>query len=210
LATIVGDYAKRGCNVGAFPAFRRLDCEDEVEIDAWSFYRSYESKCLKGDDGIPPNAAPNAAPVAGPTKPPTKASPKPVPSPVAPSPVAPSGNQPTLKPYIPADGGGKPYKPSDEKEETKTKTKKKSHWFRNFVLLCMLGAGGYYVYKQRFDTFNFVQYRRMGRNFNFGDGMYGGGGAADGSMYTNLNSSTTFEPPTLPPTPTMMMGTEMT
>ena len=78
----------------------------------------------------------------------------------------------------------------------------------------MLGAGGYYVYKKRFDTFNFVQYRRMGRNVNYGNGMYGdssmyGGGGADGTLYSNLHQSTTFEPPSLPPTPTMM-GTEMT
>jgi hypothetical protein len=182
-----------------------LDCDDEVDADAWTFYRRYESKCLKGDNGIPPNAAP----VARPTRPPTKSAPKPAVAPSAPSPVAPSGNTSTLKPYIPSDGGGaKPYKPSESKEDTNTK-KKKSHWFRNLVLLCLLGAGGYYVYKKRFDTFNFVQYRRMGRNFNYsGDGMYGGSGG-DSSMYSNLNQSTTFEPPTLPPTPTMM-GTEMT
>ena len=98
----------------------------------------------------------------------------------------------------------------------------------------MLGAGGYYIYKKRFDSFNFVQYRRMGSlgtgmyggnggmfggnggmfggnngMFNGSGGMYGGGGMDHGSAYANLNQSTTFEPPTLPPTPTMM-GTEMT
>ena len=58
----------------------------------------------------------------------------------------------------------------------------------------------------------------MRNNFGMGGGMYSGGGGAGGmygnippadGMYTNLNQSTTFEPPTLPPTPTMM-GTEMT
>merc|ERR1712232_99201 len=104
--------------------------------------------------------------------------------------------------------GGKPYVPSKDTKE------KKSHWFRNLVLLGLLRAGGYYVYKRRFSSFNFVQYRPMGRNANLGNGMYGGffgddGGGASSAVYSNLNQSTTFEPPTLPPTPTQM-GTEMT
>ena len=112
---------------------------------------------------------------------------------------------PTLVPYIPSDDDvtPKPYIPSDSKKSTQPKSK--SHWFRNLVLLGLLGGGCYYVYKRRFlDSFNFMQYRRV-RNFgNFG--YDNGGGDDSAGMYTNLNASTTFEPPSLPPTPQMMGG----
>jgi hypothetical protein len=137
---------------------------------------------------VPPNQ-----PVATPTKAPADKN-KPTPA---------DGNKPTAKPYIPSDGPAKPYAPSSDSKPAK---KKKSRWFLKFLFLCALGGGGYYVYKQRSGAFNFGQYRRV-RNFgnNFGYDM----GGDSSTMYTNLNSSTTFEPPTLPPTP-MMMGTEMT
>lgn len=129
-------------------------------------------------------------------------------SPVAPS-RAPVPSPTKGKPYnAPTDAPSREYKPSG------SKNKKKSHWFRNFLVLCALGGGGYYFYKKRAENFNFVQYRRV-RNFgnSFGNPFGGGGGGYemgdDGGMYSNLNQSTTFEPPTLPPTPAMM-GTEMT
>ena len=127
------------------------------------------------------------------------------PSPVVPSPVAtpaPSARKPsnadspTMKPYVPSDS--KPYKPSDSESKSEPK-KKKSHWFRNFLLLCLIGGGGYYYYKRRFDSFNFVQYRRS-RMFGYSPAPVG-----ESEMYSSLNNSTTFEPPSLPPTP-MSMG----
>jgi len=198
---------------GTFPAFRKLDCGKEIDKDAWDFYKSYAKNCLKGDDGKPPDDTPVAKPTQKPASSPTKA-----PSGGKPT----SGTKPTAKPYVPSDGPAKPYAPSSDSKEAK---KKKSHWFRNLLILGVLGGIGYHVYKTRFDTFNFVQYRRTGGGFgnsfgNFGNfsnpfNRGGGGGGSGyeygdtGGMYTNLNSSTTFEPPTLPPTP-MMMGTELT
>lgn len=172
-----------------------MDCDKELDKDAWNFYRAYSKGCLQGDDGIPPDSP--KAPVSTPTKAPAKA-----PTGGKPSPA----NRPTAKPYSPSDGadGAKPYVPSDAKSG-----KKKSRWFLKLLMLCALGAGGYHVYKQKYGEFNFLQYRRV-RNFgNFGNTFGYEMGGESGGMYTNLNSSTTFEPPTLPPTPTMM-GTEMT
>jgi hypothetical protein len=221
LVVVSGHFAKfETCGgVGPFPAFRRLDCAAELPSDAWDFYKTFSSKCLKGDDGIPPTDAPattSTSPIAKPTK-----------APGMPPVVVPVG-QPTMKPYISPDASpSEPYNPPDDPEPSPTAAanptpyipsdqkapaageKKKSHFFRNFFILCLLGAGGYYVYKRRFDSFNFVQYRRGGRGGGSGSGynmMYSG----ESEMFSNLNSSTTFEPPSLPPTPAAMMGTEMT
>lgn len=194
------DFMKKGCGgAGAFPAFRRLDCDGEIDSDAWDFYRKYEKNCLRGDDGKPDDD--NDSPVPKPSKAPATS---PTSKPAPPTTKAPA-KAPTLVPYIPSDDDvtPKPYIPSDSKKSTQPKSK--SHWFRNLVLLGLLGGGCYYVYKRRFlDSFNFMQYRRV-RNFgNFG--YDNGGGDDSAGMYTNLNASTTFEPPSLPPTPQMMGG----
>ncbi len=183
---------------GAFPAFRRLDCDGEVSPEAWDFYRKYEKNCLKGDDGVPPDDSPAPIPSTPPASAPTKTPASPT------SPTKVPASAPTLVPYIPSDDEvtPKPYIPSDAKGDT---IKTKSHWFRNLVVLGLLGGGGYYLYKRRFHDsyFNFMQYRRV-RNFgNFGYEMDSNDG---GGMYSNLNSSTSFEPPSLPPTPQMMGG----
>lgn len=196
------DYMKKGCGgAGAFPAFRRLDCDGEIDSDAWDFYRKYEKNCLKGDDGKPPDDSP--IPIPKPSVPPPAKSPTKAPTtPSSPS-AKPPASAPTLLPYIPSDDDfkPKPYIPSGEKGSTKDSSKSKSHWFRNMILLGLVGGGCYYVYKRRFDNFNFMQYRRV-RNF----GNFGYDGDDSGGMYSNLNSSTSFEPPTLPPTPQMMDG----
>ena len=190
------DFMKKNCGgAGAFPAFRRLDCDGEIDSDAWDFYRKYEKNCLQGDNGTPPDDSPVSKPTEAPVKAPTKPS----------SPTKAPANSPTLLPYIPSDDNAKPkpYIPSDSRGSSKKEKKSKSHWFRNLVLLGLLGGGGYYLYKRRFDSFNFMQYRRV-RNFgNFGYDM---DGDDSGGMYSNLNSSTSFEPPSLPPTPQMMGG----
>lgn len=190
------DYMKKGCGgAGAFPAFRRLDCDEEVSSEAWEFYRKYEKSCLKGDDGVPPDDSPVPRPTSPPASSPTK------PPVTPPSPSKDPANAPTLVPYIPSDDDvtPKPYVPSGAKGDA---AKSKSHWFRNLVILGILGGGGYYLYKRRYhdNYFNFMQYRRV-RNYGYEMDSSDGGG-----MYSNLNSSTSFEPATLPPTPMMMDG----
>merc|ERR1711865_1150907 len=100
------DYVKNDCgNAGPFPAFRRLDCEEEVSKEAWGFYKHFAKKCLKGSDGMAPDVTPApASPTKPPYMPPVFDTPTPVPGPPQ--------EKPTPKPYIP--NGGKPYNPSDD------------------------------------------------------------------------------------------------
>jgi hypothetical protein len=175
------NFIKDNCGgAGTFPAFRRLDCAGEISKEAWDFHNEYVEKCLSGDDGIPPEPSP--------------------PSPAPPTPDdKPSGNMtpsPTRPPYTPSDGP-KPYVPSGSKGSSSHK--KKSHFWRWFFFLGLAGGGGYYYYKQRMDSFNFYRYRRT-RNFDYD--------ADESAMYSALNNSTSFQPPSLPPTPAYMQ--EMT
>ena len=181
------DYMRRGCGgAGAFPAFRRLDCAAEVVSEAWEFYGMYEKWCLKDEDGKPPNETP-VSPV-----------PKPSELPVTEPPKAPA-SFPTQVPYVPSDDAStpKPYVPSDSRGSAGPGSK--SHWFRNLFILCASCGGVFYFYKKRHlgEQFDFMQYRRV-RNFGYGIEDESGG------VYANLNSSTSFEPPSLPPTPYRM------
>jgi hypothetical protein len=192
------EYAKNDCGgAGTFPAFRRLDCEGEIPGEAWSFYKQFSKNCLKGADGVPPGDSPTSKPfIPSPTT-----APAPAAKPTTPS----AGDKPTPKPYIPSDDSGtKPYVPSNSQADTK---ESKSKWFRNLLIIMALVGIGYYVYKKRNDGFNFVQYRRRVFGNRFGGFDYGlvNTGPAESEMFSNLNSSTTFEPPSLPPTPHMMM-----
>jgi len=210
--------------VGPFPGFRRLDCDKEVSSEAWEFYQTFSKNCKASDFGMPTLGP--ASPAAPPADVPVTNAPNV--SPTAPSarPVVP---YPTLKPYVPPDASPTvpysppsqdspspipyptPYIPADQKADA-NEQQKESHIFRNFFILCLLGGGGYYVYKKRFATFSFIQSRRRGggsynmMHNNGNPGVYRG----ESEMFSNLNSSTTFEPPSLPPTPAAMMGTEMT
>jgi len=201
------EYVKNDCGgAGSFPAFRRLDCEEEISSEAWNFYKQFSKKCLKGSNGIPPGVTPSPNPPVPVPSPTNKPNPAPVPAPTTP---ATPENKPTPKPYIPSNdsGSGKPYVPSSDTDDDSNK-KSKSHWFRNLMVFCALCVMGYCVYKKRFNEFNFVQYRRKmfgnGIGGGFGYGRVNSSGVGESEMYSNLNSSTTFEPPTLPPTPQMM------
>eukprot|EP00526_Cylindrotheca_closterium_P000255 CAMPEP_0113649964 /NCGR_PEP_ID=MMETSP0017_2-20120614/26570_1 /TAXON_ID=2856 /ORGANISM="Cylindrotheca closterium" /LENGTH=869 /DNA_ID=CAMNT_0000562413 /DNA_START=55 /DNA_END=2664 /DNA_ORIENTATION=- /assembly_acc=CAM_ASM_000147 len=211
--------------VGPFPGFRRLDCDKEVSSEAWDFYKTFSKNCK---DGMPTLAP--ATPVSQPTSAPVTSAPIAQPTTPTQTPYVPPDASPTLKPYVPPDASPTvpynpppeasptpspianptPYIPSDQTADANGgEPKKSSHFFRNFFILCLLGGGGYYVYKKRFATFNFVQYRRRGYNMMY-NRQQPGGYSGESEMFSNLNSSTTFEPPTLPPTPAAMMGTEMT
>ena len=138
------EYVKNDCgNAGPFPAFRRLDCQDEIPEEAWDFYKKFSKKCLKGSDGIPPSDPPSLKPPV-PVPSPTPDTPKPAPKP-APVPVpvpTPSGDKPTPKPYIPSDDNdSKPYVPSSDTDDDK---KSKSHWFRNLVIFSVSRKRKYY------------------------------------------------------------------
>jgi hypothetical protein len=191
-----GEYTKQGCGgAGPFPAFRRLDCDNELKREAWAFYGDFAQNCLKGSDGIPPSIDPSSPVAPTPTAPtPTGAVPTPAVAPIVkpPKPTA-KVDGPTPRPYLPSGDSGSPA----DAQPTSQPKKKKSHFFRNFLLLCIMGGGGYFYYKRRSDTFNFVRYRRA-RAFDYDSG------AGESHMYSSLNNSTTFEPPSLPPTPASM------
>jgi hypothetical protein len=173
---------------GPFPAFRRLDCGDELESTVWNFYLDFAKGCLS--DAPPTPVSPTPSPVTPRTAVPVAPAPTPVnPSPYDPSPAQPSDNK---KPYVPPEERDK--KKSKDAKPDDTSSKKKSHWFRNLFILCLLCGGGYYYYKRR-SEFSFVRYRRA-RNFGGDeDGVYSG---------LTMESSTSFEPPSLPPTPAAM------
>jgi len=188
------DFMVANCGgAGPFPSFRRLDCRDELSADSWDFYNQYARSCA-GADPSPVAPAPDStpAPVSAPVAPPVPA-PTPDVTPKSPTNQPPPTNK---KPYVPPEDRGKPsYKSPDED------SKSKSHWFRNLVLIGLACGIAYYIYKRQ-SEFNFVRYRRIGGGFGF----RGGGYNADDDMYSGLalESSTNFEPPTLPPTPMSM------
>ena len=179
------------------PSFRHFDCQREIPQDSWDFYNDYRNGCM--------NRAAPPLPTTTPTEsgvPKTK-SPTPY-EPVNPDNIKPNRYAPTSNPTSDNNNNGQPsksrpsYKSPDEK--------RKSHWFRNTILI-MIGLGiVYYMYKKQSDGFNFVRYRRM-TNFNSHNNNNGAFGMMDDDMYSGLSlesSSMTFEPPTLPPTPMSM------
>lgn len=181
-------YVRDGCaGAGPFPVFRRLDCDKEVSAEAWSFYTKYANGCLS-DQPIPTPPAPAPTP------------PAPAPTPATPPPPIPSiDDDDYIKPVSPSDK--KPYVPPEErgkkkKESSKgsSKPKKKSHFLRNMFLLALIGGGAYYYYKNYGFDFSFLQrYRRFRPVASYDNNdMYSG---------LNMESSTSFQPPSLPPTP---------
>jgi len=88
--------------------------------------------------------------------------------------------------YVPEDD----YAPPKKEYVPDRKT---SHFWRNILIIGILCGGGFWIYKRRQESFSFVRYRRAPRNF----------GGDNEMMYSGLamDSSTSFEPPTLPPPP---------
>jgi hypothetical protein len=182
------EYARDRCgNVGPFPSFRRLDCGEEINGDAWDFYLDYERNCLR--DGAPPKPKP----IPDPPKP-TPAAPKKTNPPIAPTPTPPSPTPPTpAKPYSPGDNNkptNKKYVPPEERNRSR------GHKFRNFILFCGVGGIAYWYFSKRYGGFDYNQFRRT-RNYE----------ADSAGMYDSLtmqNAQAAFEPPTLPPPPSSL------
>ena len=198
------EYMISDCGgAGPFPSFRRLDCQSELPAGSWDFYIEFEKFCYQGNAGPEPPSAPVPLPPPVPLPAPIPAPPVPTKRPTYYENVKPSIQPPPSdrKPYVPPEDRGKPtYKSADEK--------KSSHWFRNLLLICLAGGIGYYIYKRK-SEFSMVRYRRIG-GMGGGFGFRGGGGGFnvdDGDMMysgLSLESSTNFEPPSLPPTPMSM------
>lgn len=196
------DFVKEGCGgAGPFPAFRRLDCGDEIPKVAWDFHNDYAKACEgRGSDDTPtPPVDPKPTPPVGPSPTPPAPVKPPVPSPVP----VPKPSEPTN-----GDGGYKPYVPTEESKKKKKKkeydpednTDKSTHWIRNFVLVALVGGVSYYLYNRRQAGFRFNSLHSYRAMRNFGDD----------DMYSGLamESSTSFEPPSLPPPPSALGGSQ--
>ena len=220
-------YVKSNCGgAGPFPVFRRLDCGEELSSTAWDFYTDFAGSCLKSDKSAP-KPAPSSTPAPSAKADSSDDDVSPAPPSKKKKPYVPPEDRDKKDkkkdPDVPPenlDGDDDAAAPaddtdSDEKQKYNSAGKKKSsHWFRNFVMLCLIGGGGYYYYKRQSEGFSFVRHRRF-RNFGGGFGGFGGGGASnplDDGMYSGLamessytgsgmESSVSFEPPTLPPMP---------
>ena len=174
------EYVQDTCGgVGPFPAFRKLDCDKDpdVSVSAWKFYNDFSSYCHTDNGG------------GGKPSPPVS-TPFPTESPVGPG----ATPQPSVE-YIPDNDDDEfnddnAINPRDSEEEESSKPKS-SHFWRNMLIFSILGGVGYFAYKKRQDGFQFVRYRRAPQT---------------GGMYTgvDMSSSTSFEPPTLPPPPSAM------
>ena len=203
-------FAKGNCGTNfPFPSFRRLDCDQDIDEKAWNFYLDYERNCLR-DGPLPPKPQP-------PNRPPSKPVPVPVPAPTKRNTPA-----PTKKSYVPPENknkptsGGKKSVPVPSNNDGKKKYvppeqrgKKSGHFFRNFLIMCGLGYGVYWYFKNvwsegysireylssRFGGMNFSRFRR---NRNYGADQTG--------MYDSLtlqNADASFQPPSLPPPPSV-------
>lgn len=198
---------KNNCgDAGQFPAFRKLDCAREIGKTAWDFYNLYAGACLKGDDGIPPTQPPSPAvvpvvPTGGKTTP-TQVNPLPTSIPyippsdnVKPSDADNTDDQP--KPYIANDDDSTAKEYPSSGKSKKDRKSGSSHFWRNILIMGLIGCGGYFYYKRNNDSFSFVRYRNAPRNFGQESEMMMGGS-------TSLADSGNFEPPSLPPPPSAM------
>mmetsp|Transcript_39466 Transcript_39466/g.72297 ORF Transcript_39466/g.72297 Transcript_39466/m.72297 type:complete len:963 (+) Transcript_39466:182-3070(+) len=201
------NYVKTSCGgAGPFPAFRRLDCGGEIAKPAWDFHTMYERGCLGASSY---SSSSNVDP--------TPSAPTPS-TPSSPSGTSPSSSTTEKKQYNPYNANGasdekKPYSPtysssdpepdSDSTSKSEHK-KKKHHFFRNTFFLMVLASVGYITYKKRRENFDYNRFRQLREARNYAGGMNSGGGVGE---YTgvSLSDSCSFEPPTLPPTPSATM-----
>jgi len=181
---MLGSYVKEAdCgNVGAFPTFRRLDCEGEISDEAWSFFKYMVQGCSgdNGGDSAPQVVAPVIPYVPAPTKP------RPYPQPHTKAPT---------KPYVPPEDRDKKHKKNDDKSDSSS-SKKSGHggMILGFVFLSA-GVGGYVYYKRRAGTFSYPVYQKppSGYSPTPGNNLFAGL-----SMNVNEASNTSYQPVHVP------------
>jgi len=195
------EYVQASCGgVGAFPAFRRMDCGKEIAKAAWDFHIGYSRGCLKSSSESTPSSPSSSIPV----------NPSPTPKYV---PMPQSKEKKAYTPYQPRDKGADEKKPyyspsysspdSSSTEESTTKAKKtRHHYVINSFLVLVLAGVGLFVYRKRRENFNYARFRQLREARN-----YAGGSNFGNTEYTgvSMSESCSFEPPTLPPTPSANM-----
>lgn len=223
-------FVHDGCGLNVpFPSFRRLDCdkeegEDSLAKDVWEFYQRFSDRCLNGDAGPAPPSPTPPTPAAPVPSSPSESSNK--------KPYVPPEKRGDKKPYVPPESkpSPSPTMPTSDTSSNSTNTspseaskasKKKSHWLRNLFWLAVLGGGGYWYYKTWGTSlegiaiflglvvrcFRSVVARIRGGRLSFTDGGgYGYDSTGSDTIYSGLamESSTTFEPASLPPPPSAM------
>lgn len=200
------EYVEKMCGgAGPFPAFRRLDCGVEIAKPAWDFHTMYERGCLK--ERSPSNSGGSgggntvpSSPAVAPAKPLTPQS-----SPAEKKPYVPwkpSGSE-EKKPYISPDGNTVP----DIVPSSSYSANSKDHHFLEYSsILLVLGGVGYFVHKKRRENFNYMRFRQIRAARSYAGGLGGTGfGASSGGEYTDVSmqDSSSFEPPSLPPMPSV-------
>ena len=185
-------YVESQCGgAGPFPAFRRLDCGGEVSKSAWDFHTIYERGCLKSSSnssGNPPS------PAVSPPTPSTPANTSPSSSGKKQyQPYSANGESDAKKPYYsPTYGDSEPASPATYND------KNSHHFIRNFfILVIIVGVAAYVVRKRRLESFNYARFRQMREARNYTGGLNSSGDY----MGVSMMDSCSFEPPSLPPTP---------
>ena len=137
--TIIGAYVENNCgNVGAFPTFRRLDCDGEISSDAWNFFKYFQEGCKNNGHHNYPVVAPIAVPIHY----------NPNPKPYVPS--GPSPKAPT-KPYVPPEDRNK----KGNNGNTSNGSRGLMMW--SFILLIV--GSGFFIYKRRTRSFTHSPYQ---------------------------------------------------
>lgn len=187
-------YVESQCGgAGPFPAFRRLDCGGEISKSAWDFHTIYERGCLKSSSSSSSSNSSESPPSPA-VVPPTPSTP----SNASPSgkkqyqPYSANGESDAKKPYYsPTYGDSEPASPSTHYET------KSHHLIRNFFILVLIAGVAYVVLKRRRENFNYARFRQMREARNYTGGLNSGGDY----MGVSMMDSCSFEPPSLPPTP---------
>lgn len=179
------DYARKGCGgVGAFPAFRHLDCGGEISKTSWDFYIAFDRGCgdVQPDPPQENSSSSSTTKVIPPPYKPKPSTPKSFPSGASsPSPDTAA----TPKKYV-------PYSASEIKADPSDDVKKSGHGFLKFLAGISVFSVGGLLYKRRRaqNSFDFQRYRRQRKYANDPDVLYSG--------LTSDSSGPSFEPPTLP------------
>ncbi|KAL9191017.1 hypothetical protein ACHAXT_000723 [Thalassiosira profunda] len=193
-------YVEKQCGgAGPFPAFRRMDCGSEIAKSSWDFYQLYARECLKETGEVPTPTPPTPGSPSSPSysSPTAKKQYKP---------YSANGDSDEKKPY--GSEEKKPYyKPSykdgepEEDTDNKYTEKKKHHFVRNSIIVMALAVAGFVWHKKRRENFNYMRFRQLREARNYAGGLNVGGGAGGEYVGVSMADTSSFEPPTLPPTP---------
>jgi len=191
------EFIEQGCGgSGTFPAFRKLDCGSEITKTSWDFYAEYSRGCLVASESSSSTSSSYSRPSSSSNSSPSSSSSSTQSSSTSSSTSSSASNPSTSQSALstpasaPANANYVPYSDSEMHGEKK---KKKHVLLKFFSATCLIGVA-FVAFKRRQanSSFDFQRYRRQ-RNY----------GNDQNELYSGLtgNTGSSFEPPTLPPTP---------